>query len=133
MPMIHKLRTEFALEQVVVVGDRGMISHKAIGKMHELPGICWITALKSGQIRALLEGHTLQLGLFDERSLFELSHDDYPGERLVACRNPKLMKLRAHKRQDLLQTTQQELEKVRARVQAGKLTGKDRSACASAV
>jgi transposase len=66
----------------------------------------------------------LQLGLFDERSLFELTHEEYPGERLIACRNPLLAKLRAHKRQALLQATQQELEKVRASVQGGRLSGK---------
>jgi transposase len=126
MPQVQKLREEFKLEQVVMVGDRGMISQKAIGEMRELPGLRWITALKSGKIRDLVEGQALQLGLFDERSLFELSHDDYPGERLVACRNPELMKLRAHKREALLQATQKELEKVRARVQAGKLKGKDK-------
>jgi len=126
MPMVNKLRSEFALDKVVVVGDRGMISHKAIGEMRGLPGLCWITALKSVQIRALVEGQTLQLDLFDERSLFELSHDDYPGERLVACRNPELMKLRAHKRESLLQSTRKELEKVRARVKSGKLKGKDK-------
>jgi transposase len=126
MPQVHKLRNEFKLEQVVLVGDRGMISQKAIAEMREFPGLRWITALKNGQIRDLVEGQTLQLGLFDERSLFELSHDDYPGERLVACRNPELMKLRAHKRQALLEATQKELEKVRARVQAGRLRGKDK-------
>ena len=126
MPQISKLRNDFGLEQVVLVGDRGMISHKAIGEMRELPGLFWITALKSVQIRSLIEGQTLQLGLFDERSLFELSHDDYPGERLMACRNPELMKLRANKRQELLRATQKELEKVRASVQAGRLEGKDK-------
>lgn len=126
MPVVSKLRSDFKLEKVVVVGDRGMISHKAIGEMRELPGLCWITALKTVQIRALVEGETLQLDLFDERSLFELSHDDYPGERLVACRNPELMKLRAHKRESLLQSTKNELEKVRARVKSGKLKGKDK-------
>jgi transposase len=126
LPQVTRLRQDFALEQVVVVGDRGMISHKAIGEMRELPGLSWITALKSVQIRGLVETKALQLGLFDERNLFELSHEAYPGERLVACRNPELMKLRAHKRQDLLQATHKELEKVRARVQAGKLRGKDK-------
>jgi len=71
----------------------------------------------------LVEGETLQLGLFDERNLLELTHPDYPGERLMACRNPQLAKLRAHKRRALLETTQQELEKIRARVARGGLTG----------
>ncbi|MGH8202665.1 MAG: IS1634 family transposase [Steroidobacteraceae bacterium] len=126
MPQVTKLRQAFGLERVVVVGDRGMISQKAIGELRELEGLAWISALKSGQIRSLIEGDALQLGLFDQRSLFELAHLDYPGERLVACRNPELAKLRAHKRQALLEATQRELEKVRASVAAGRLKGKDK-------
>ncbi|MGH8142174.1 MAG: IS1634 family transposase, partial [Steroidobacteraceae bacterium] len=123
MPQVKKLREEFGLEQVVLVGDRGMISHKAIQELRELDGLGWITALKSGQIRTLLEGEALQLGLFDERNLMEITHPDYPRERLIACRNPQLAKLRAHKREALLEATQKELEKVRARVERGKLKG----------
>jgi hypothetical protein len=124
MPQVTKLREEFGLERVVLVGDRGMISQKAIGELRELEGFSWITALKSSQIRSLVEGEALQLGLFDERQLFELTHTEYPGERLIACRNPELAKLRAHKRQSLLEATQKELEKVRASVTAGRLSGK---------
>jgi hypothetical protein len=123
MPEVKKLREEFGLGHVVLVGDRGMISHKAIQELREIEGLGWITALKSGQIRALVEGETLQLGLFDERNLVELSHPDYPAERLVACRNPELAKLRSHKREALLEATQKELEKVRARVESGRLKG----------
>ena len=123
MPQVKKLREEFGLERVVLVGDRGMISHKAIGELREIEGLGWITALKSGQIRTLIEGETLQLGLFDERNLVELSHPDYPAERLMACRNPQLAKLRAHKRVALLEATEKELEKVRARVDRGRLRG----------
>jgi len=123
MPQVVKLREEFGLERVVLVGDRGMISHKAIQELRELEGLSWITALKSTQIRSLVEGETLQLGLFDERNLVELSHPDYPGERLIACRNPELAKLRGHKRRALLDATQRELEKVRARVARGGLKG----------
>jgi transposase len=126
MPQVKKLREEFGLEQVVLVGDRGMISHKAIKELRELEGLGWITALKSTQIRSLIEGETLQLGLFDERNLLELAHPDYPGERLVACRNPELAKLRSYKRRALLEATQKELEKVRASVDAGRLKGKDK-------
>jgi transposase len=124
MPQVQRLREEFGLERVVVVGDRGMISHKAVAELRELEGLSWITALKSSQIRSLVEGEALQLGLFDERNLFELSHAEYPGERLIACRNPQLAKLRAHKREALLQATQKELEKVRASVAGGRLSGK---------
>lgn len=126
MPQVQKLREEFGLEQVVLVGDRGMISHKAIKELRELEGLSWITALKSTQIRSLVEGETLQLGLFDERNLMELAHPDYPGERLVACRNPELTKLRGHKRRALLEATQKELQKVRVSVEAGRLKGKDK-------
>ena len=126
MPEVKKLREQFHLEHVVLVGDRGMISHKAIGELREIEGLGWITALKSGQIRTLLEGEALQLGLFDERNLMELSHPDYPGERLIACRNPELAKLRAHKRRSLLEATQKELQKVQASVSAGRLKGKEK-------
>jgi hypothetical protein len=123
MPQVTKLKESFGLERVVLVGDRGMISHKAIGEIKTIEGMAWITALKSSQIRALVEAGALQLGLFDERNLFELSHSAYPGERLIACRNPELAKLRAHKRQALLQATTLELEKIRERVERGALEG----------
>jgi hypothetical protein len=126
MPQVQKLREEFGLEQLVLVGDRGMISHKAIGELGELAGLEWITALKSTQIRALVQGEALQLGLFDERDLFELVHEDYPGERLIACRNPQLGRLRTHKRQALLEATQKELEKIQASVQSGRLEGREK-------
>lgn len=103
-----------------VTVDRGMVSQKAIEEMREVQGIGWITALKSGSIRALVEQGQLQLGLFDERNLLEISSPEYPGERLVACRNPQLAKLRAHKREELLLATEQSLGKIKARADAGK-------------
>ena len=126
MPEIDRLRHDFGLAHLVMVGDRGMIAHKAIKVLREQEGIDWITALKSGAIRALMDQGQLQLGLFDERNLFEFTQPDYPGERLVACRNPQLAALRAHKREDLLQATEKNLEKVRAMVQAGRLRGQDK-------
>jgi transposase len=126
MPQVNQLRKEFGLERLVLVGDRGMISHKAIDTLRSLDGLAWITALKSSQIRALVQGGTLQLGLFDERNLFEFSHPEFPGERLMACRNVDLGKLRAHKREALLEATEKELEKVRARVENGALAGRDK-------
>ena len=126
MPEIERLRTDFGLPQFVMVGDRGMISQKAIDTLRQQAGIDWITALKSLSIRALVEQGHLQLGLFDERNLFELIHPDYPGERLVACRNPALAKLRAHKREDLLQATERALAKVQASVTTGHVSGQDR-------
>jgi transposase len=124
LPQVRQLREDFALERLVLVGDRGMISHKAIDELRVLEGIAWITALKSAQIRALVQGGALQLGLFDERNLFEFSHPDYPRERLMACRNVELGRLRAHKREALLQATEKELESIRARVAKGALAGR---------
>jgi transposase len=123
MPEVQRLREDFGIEQLVMVGDRGMISNQAIDAMRESDGIGWITALKSASIRALVEQGQLQLGLFDQRNLFELSSPDYPGERLVACRNPELAKLRAHKREALLVATEKNLQKIQARVAAGKIKG----------
>jgi hypothetical protein len=125
MPQVERLRDEFGISQLVMVGDRGMISQKSIDTLRTQDGIGWITALKSVSIRALIEQGWLQLGLFDERGLFEFSHPDYPRERLVACRNPELAKLRAHKREDLLQATEKNLAKVQASVEAGRLHGQD--------
>lgn len=126
VPEVERLRSSFGIERMVMVGDRGMISSKAIGELRQSAGLDWITALKSTSIRGLLgQGH-LQLGLFDERNLVEIDSPDYPGERLIACRNPQLAKLRAHKREDLLGCTQRNLEKVQQRVAAGKLVGRER-------
>jgi transposase len=126
MPQVTQLREQFGLERVVLIGDRGMISHKAIDTLRSLDGLAWITALKSSQIRALVQGGALQLGLFDERNLFEFSHPDFPNERLMACRNVDLGRLRAHKREALLQATEKELQKVRARIENGSLAGRDK-------
>ena len=125
MPELKRLREEFGVERLVMVGDRGMISNKAIDELRETEGIAWITALKSVSIRALVEQGHLQFDLFDQRNLLELSSPDYPGERLVACRNPELAKLRTHKREELLAATERNLEKIKARVDAGKLAGQD--------
>jgi len=125
LPELKRLREDFGIEQLVMVGDRGMISSKAIEEMRETEGVGWISALKSASIRALVEQGQLQLGLFDERNLLELSSPDFPGERLVACRNPELAKLRTHKREALLAATEASLAKIQARVEAGKLAGRD--------
>lgn len=125
LPELKRLREDFGVQQLVMVGDRGMISSKAIEEMRETEGVGWISALKSVSIRALVEQGQLQLDLFDERNLLELSSPDYPGERLVACRNPELAKLRTHKREELLAATEASLEKIKARVEALKLVGRD--------
>ncbi len=126
MPQIDRLRHDFKLAHVVMVGDRGMISQKAVDALRGQEGIGWITALKSGAIRKLVTQGEIQLGLFDECNLFEFTHPDFPGERLVACRNPELAARRAYKREDLLQATEKNLEKVRIMVQAGRLQGQDK-------
>jgi transposase len=125
MPEVKRLRESFGIERLVMVGDRGMICQKSIDEMRQTAGIDWITALKSASIRALVEQSQLQLGLFDERNLLELTSPEYPGERLVACRNPELAKLRAHKREQLLASTERNLAKIQARVAAGRLAGGD--------
>jgi transposase len=124
MPQIEKAKTEYGIERLVLVGDRGMIGQKQIKQCKDHAGIGWITALKTGAIRKLLDGGQIQMDLFDERNLFELTHPDYPGERLVACRNPELAKLRAHKRQSLLDATTREIQKVSRMVENGRLEGR---------
>jgi transposase len=126
MPEIDRIKNKFGIDRFVIVGDRGMISQKTITEIKTKDGVDWITALKSGAIRALIDDKTLQPQLFDERNLFEFTSPEYPGERLIACRNPELAKLRAHKRQSLLAATERELAKVQAMVVAGKLTAADK-------
>lgn len=126
LPAVQRVRERFGLSQVVMVGDRGMVSQKAIDELRGQGGIDWITALKSVSIRSLVEHGHLQLGLFDQRNLAEITSPDYPGERLVACRNDALAKLRAHKRESLLQATEALLDKLKAAVDAGRLTGQDK-------
>src|SRR6516165_12092425 len=99
LPEVQRLREHFGIEQLVMVGDRGMVGNASIAQLREMAGIDWITALKSASIRTLVEQGQLQLGLFDERNLLEIASPEYPGERLVACRNPQLAALRAHKRE----------------------------------
>ena len=130
MPEVTRLRQEFGIRRMVMVGDRGMISQKAIDEMSQDTDMAWITALRSSSIRTLVEQRHLQADLFDEHNLLEISSPDFPGERLVACRNPQLAKRRAHTREELLLATEENLDKVKARVDAGKLanrlTGKDK-------
>jgi transposase len=126
LPAVQRVRERFGLAQVVMVGDRGMVSQKAIDELRGQGGIDWITALKSVSIRSLVEHGHLQLGLFDQRNLAEITSPDYPGERLVACRNDALAKLRAHKRESLLQATEALLGVVKASVDARRLSGQDK-------
>jgi len=126
LPQIEKLQKDFALASVIVVGDRGMISQKQIATLNEQMGVEWITALKSGAIHKLVDAGCIQMDLFDERNLFELTHEDYPGERLIACRNRQLAELRANKRRSLLAATVEELETVQRMVANGRLKDADK-------
>jgi transposase len=123
LPQVEKVRKSFGLDRMVLAGDRGMISNIQIEALRKLDGVDWITALKSGAIAKLADGGHLQLDLFDERNLISLTHEDYPGERLIACRNPALARQRAEKRRDLIAATERELDKVVAMVAAGRLKG----------
>jgi len=99
MAQVTKCRDDFNIAEMVLVGDRGMITQTHIDYIRDKTGIDWITAMKTGAIRKLINDESLQLGLFDERNLFEFIHPDYPGERLIACKNNDLAKLRSYKRQ----------------------------------
>ena len=109
---IDKLREQFGLERVVMVGDRGMLTQPQIDKVKLHPGLGWITALTSTAIRQLVEQEALQLSLLDEKNLAEITAPEYPGERLMVCHNPVLEEQRRRKRQALLQATEKSLEKI---------------------
>jgi hypothetical protein len=120
--VVHK---DFGLRRMVMVGDRGMITSARIEALKELDDqYGWITALRAPAIRKLMaDDGPLQLSLFDEQDLAEITSEDFPGERLVACRNPALADERARKREDLLTATEKLLAPLAARVAAGRLTG----------
>ena len=109
---ITKLKQRFRLTHVVLVGDRGMITEARIETLLKPAGLDWITALRAPAIRALLDQGRLQLSLFDQRDLAEVTSPEFPGERLVVCRNPLLATERARKRQVLLAATEADLAKV---------------------
>lgn len=110
---VNKLRQRFGLSDVVLVGDRGMLTSARIRE--DLPatnGIQWISALRASQIQKLAKDGQLQMSLFDTTDLVEIAHPDFPGERLIACFNPLLAEERARKRPDLLAATEKQLEKI---------------------
>jgi len=129
LPQVKKLRERFGLERVVLVGDRGMITSARIEEdLKTVPGLKWITALRGPAIRKLVEAGALDVSLFDERDLAEISSPDYPGERLIVCCNPLLATDRKRKREELLRATEKELEKIAAATRRSRirLRGKDR-------
>ncbi|HME79405.1 MAG TPA: IS1634 family transposase [Mycobacterium sp.] len=123
---VATVKDTFGLTNMVMVGDRGMITSARIGALNELGGIGWLTALRAPAI-AVLAADTgpLQMALFDDHDFAEITHPDYPGERLICCRNPLLAAERARKRGDLLTATEQLLAPIAAAVAAGRLAGAD--------
>jgi len=113
---VEKLRQGFGLSRVVLVGDRGLLTQTKIDTLKQYPGLGWISALRSSQIRQLVESGSLQLSLFDQQNLAEISSPDFPEERLVACHNPLLAAERARKRQELLAATEKQLQKIAQQV-----------------
>jgi transposase len=123
---IAKLKTRFDLKRVIVVADRGMVTKANLELMADSDGVGWITALKAPQIKKLARTGALQLSLFDEHNLAEITApEDYPGERLVVCRNPLVAAERARKRDQLLAATERDLDAIAERVARGTLTGAD--------
>jgi hypothetical protein len=121
------VREKFGLTELVMVGDRGMITAARIEALKELGGLGWLTCLRAPAIAALAaDNGPLQLSLFDQADLAEIAHPDYPNERLIACRNPALAADRARKRAELLTATETLLAPIRAAVTAGRLSGADK-------
>ena len=118
---VEKLRSRFGLTDIVLVGDRGMLTSARIERLKAVGGIGWVSCLRAPAIRSLVESGDLQLGLFDERNLAEITSPEYPGERLVVCRNPALAAERARKREALLVATEGALATVAAMVERGRL------------
>jgi transposase len=109
---VEKLRERFGLTEVMLVGDRGMLTRTQIARLREHPGLSWISALRSREIQDLAEQSDLQMSLFDQRNLAEITSSAYPGERLIACLNPYLAEERRRKREDLLAATEQSLARI---------------------
>jgi Transposase DDE domain len=127
---IDKLKTRFGLSNIALVGDRGMLTSARIRDELRPAHLDWISALRADQIRVLVNDGALQLSLFDEQNLFEITHPDYPGERLVCCRNPALADERARKRAELLAATEEQLQTIAAATRREKrpLRGRDKIA-----
>jgi Transposase DDE domain len=122
--IVQTVKDTFKLSDMVMVGDRGMITSARVQELRELGGFGWVTALRAPAIAALAaDNGPLQMSLFDQVNLAEISHPDYPGERLIACRNPALAAERARKRLALLESTDIELAKITAAVVTGRLSG----------
>jgi hypothetical protein len=113
---VEKLKQRFGLDHVVLVGDRGMITQARLTEDVQAAGLDWITALRGPAIKELLKGGAFQLSLFDKRDMASITSPDFPGERLIVCRNAELAAKRAHKRRDLLDATERDLVRIQAAV-----------------
>jgi hypothetical protein len=111
---VETLKQRFGLDHVVLVGDRGMITQARLTEDVKAAGLDWITALRGPAIKDLMKGGALQLSLFDDRDMASITSPDFPGERLIVCRNADLAAKRAHKRQELLAATERDLARVQA-------------------
>jgi transposase len=129
---ISKLKQRFRLERAVLIGDRGLITEARIEETVKPAGLNFVTALRAPAIRSLAEVSSIQLSLFDQRDLAEIRSPDYPGERLIVCRNLLLADERARKRSELLAATEKDLLRIQTRVRRAKkpLRGKDKIALA---
>ncbi len=124
---ITRVRRDFGIERLIMVGDRGMITGTRISDLRKLDGMDWITALKAPAIAKLAhDAGPLQMSLFDTHNFAEITHPDYPGERLICCHNPVLAANRARTREDLLTATENDLAKIKASVAAGRLKDPDK-------
>lgn len=113
---VAKLKQRFGLDHVVLVGDRGMITEARITEDLRTAGLDWITALRGPAIKDLVRGGAIQLSLFDQRDMAAITSPDFPGERLIVCRNPDLAAERTRKREDLLAATERDLVRIQAAV-----------------
>jgi transposase len=130
MPTIEKINNTFNIKHLAIVGDRGMISGKDITVLKSMPGLEWISALRSSSIKELVISEGFRFTLFDEYGIAELASPIYPNERLIVCRNPDLMAKRRKVRQSLIDVTNDGLKKVLARIEKGRLKKKEAIAAA---
>lgn len=119
----QKVRDRFGVAAVIWVADRGMLTSRQVERLQQVAGAHWVTALRAPTIQQVVAADAIQPSFFDTHNLAEVTHPDYPDERLAVCHNPLLAEKRAHKREDMLQATERELARVAARVERGAAGG----------
>jgi transposase len=122
---VDKVREDFGLEYLAMVGDRGMITQARIDELKKHTTLDWVSALKAPQIQSLLDGGAFQMSLFDKINIAEITHPDYPDERLVLCHNKPLARKRSLTRESMLKATEEKLAKIQKSVRSGRISGKD--------